>query len=128
MLRHARRPTRSADLTIDQPGTYRCELAFADASGNALSPASGWKPGPAISGSGSPLSTSLAAIPTLAGAQLAFALSAAGNVTAAVLNVAGRPIATTAADKPLEAGLQTLVRDRKAATALAVPSGLSGVN
>jgi flagellar basal-body rod modification protein FlgD len=53
-----------------------------------------------------------------------FSLSAAANVTATIVNVAGRPVATIAAGKPLEAGLQTLLWDRKAGTGLTAPAGL----
>ena len=45
-------------------------------------------------------------------------------MTATVVNVAGRPVRTLAADKPLEAGLQTLLWDRRAGNGLSVPAGL----
>jgi len=66
----------------------------------------------------------VAALATANGAQVTFSLSAGANVTATVVNVAGRPVATIAADKPLEAGLQTLVWDRRANSGLPVPAGL----
>jgi flagellar hook assembly protein FlgD len=53
-----------------------------------------------------------------------FALSGSADVSVTVLNVAGRPVRTIAADKPLEAGLQTLVWDCKADGGLRVPAGL----
>ena len=53
--------------------------------------------------------SSLAALPTRTGAQVTFSLSSSAHVTATVLNVAGRPIKTIAADKPLAAGAQTLL-------------------
>jgi len=113
-----------ASVVIDQPGNYRYHFNFANASGTALGPASGWSPGPEITGSGSPMVTSLAAVPTNAGVQMTFSLSSSANVCATVLNVAGRPIATIVADQPLNAGLQTLLWDRRAQTGLPVPSGL----
>jgi flagellar hook assembly protein FlgD len=67
--------------------------------------------------------TSLSAVPTRAGAQLTFALSSDARVTATVLNVAGRPIKTILADKPLAAGVQTLVWNRTDNAGLAVPHG-----
>jgi hypothetical protein len=45
-------------------------------------------------------------------------------VTATVVNVAGRPIGTIVADKPLDAGLQSLLWDRIAGSGLPVPPGL----
>jgi flagellar basal-body rod modification protein FlgD len=56
--------------------------------------------------------------------QLSFTLRNASAVTATILNVAGRPIRTIVADKPLDAGLQTLLWDRRADSALPVPAGL----
>jgi hypothetical protein len=111
-------------VRLDTPGSYEYRFSLADASGNALGPPSNWTDGPTITGSGSAMVTSLAAAPTRAGAQITFSLSGAANVTATVLNVAGRPIRTIAADKPLDAGLQTLLWDRRAETGLPVPSGL----
>jgi hypothetical protein len=112
-------------VTFTKTGAYEYRFSFADASGNALGPPNNWTDGPTITGgsSGAAL-TSLAAVPTGGGAQLTFSLSSAANVTATVLNVAGRPIRTIVADRPLDAGLQTLLWDRRAGTGLAVPAGL----
>jgi hypothetical protein len=111
-------------LRIDQPGNYRYHFAFADASGNAKGTASGWQPGPTIGSTGGAALTSLACIPTNVGIQLTFALRSSAKVTATVLNVAGRPIKAIVADRPLDAGLQTLLWDRRADTGLPVPAGL----
>jgi len=53
-----------------------------------------------------------------------FSLSSAAQVTATVLNVAGRPVRTLVADKPLAAELQTLLWDRRSDSGLPVPPGL----
>jgi Tol biopolymer transport system component len=66
----------------------------------------------------------LIAVPTAHGAQVVFTLSAPASVEAHVLNVAGRPVRTLVADKPFDAGTQTLLWDRRSDTGLAVPSGL----
>jgi len=110
-------------VAIDQSGNYRYHFDFAHASGAALGPASGWNPGPTIAG-GAGLVRSVAAVPTNRGAQVTFALTARAQVTATVLNLAGRPIKTIAAHRPLEAGLETLTWDRKADNGLAAPPGL----
>ncbi|MBM3474215.1 MAG: hypothetical protein FJX75_13180 [Armatimonadetes bacterium] len=110
-------------VTLTKPGTYEYRFSFADASGQAVGPPNAWTSGPTITG-GSAMVTSLAAIPTPGGAQLTFSLSKASSVTATVLNVAGRPIRTIVADEPLEAGLQTVLWDRRAETGLPVPAGL----
>jgi hypothetical protein len=111
-------------VTVDKPGVYEYRFHFADASGNALGPPNNWTAGPTLTGTSSVAVTSLAAVPTAGGAQLTFSLSGAAKVTATVVNVAGRPIRTVVADKPLDAGLQTLLWNRQADTGLAVPPGL----
>jgi parallel beta-helix repeat protein len=111
-------------VALTKPGTYDYRFSFADASGQALGPPNSWTDGPTITGTGSAMLTSLAAVPTNAGVQLSFTLRNASAVTATILNVAGRPIRTIVADKPLDAGLQTLLWDRRADSALPVPAGL----
>jgi hypothetical protein len=109
---------------LTEPGTYKYRFKFRDVSGLATGPPAAWSAGPVITGTSGLAVTSLTALPSPAGAQVTFALSAPANVTATVLNVAGRPIRTIVADKPLEAGLQTLLWDRRAETGLAAPAGL----
>jgi hypothetical protein len=111
-------------VTLTKWGTYEYRFNLADASGNALGPPNNWTSGPTITGASSAGIASLAAVPTTAGAQVTFSLASAANVTATVVNVAGRPIRTIAADKPLEAGLRTLLWDRRAESGLAAPAGL----
>ena len=111
-------------VTLTEPAAYEYRFYFVDASGTALGPPSNWTSGPTITGTASPAVTSLAAVPTPTGAQLTFSLLSAANVTATVLNVAGRPVKTLVADRPMAAGGQTLLWDRSSNTGLTVPSGL----
>jgi len=65
------------------------------------------------------------ALPTRAGgAQLTFTLSAAGCVTAEVLNIAGRKVGMIVCDRQMEAGANTLSWNGRNAAGLAVPSGM----
>jgi hypothetical protein len=111
-------------VPLNHPGTYEYRFSFADATGPADGDPSNWQSAPGISGTGAAIVTSLAAAPTRVGAQVTFSLASAANVTATVVNVAGRPIRAIVADKPLEAGVQTLVWDRRAESGLAAPAGL----
>ncbi len=67
--------------------------------------------------------TGASAAPTAAGAEIAFTLSAPASVSVEVLNVAGRPVATLAADRPSSAGLQRIVWNGLSAQGLHMPSG-----
>ena len=109
---------------INRAGAYEYRFAFADASGAATGDPTDWQSAPTIGGASGAMLASLAALPTAAGAQVSFSLTGAANVTAMVVNVAGRPIRMIAADKPLDAGVQTLVWDRRADGGLPVPAGL----
>jgi len=111
-------------VVIDQPGRYKYRFTFVDGSGKATGTATTWTAGPTITAPGSALVTAAAAAPFGRGAQVTFTLPDAAGVTATVLNVAGRPVKTIAADRPLEAGLQTLTWDGTAEGGLAVPAGL----
>jgi len=116
--------TFRTSVMLTKPGTYQYRFSFADASGQALGPPNNWTDGPTITGTGGAMLTPLAAVPTPTGAQLTFSLTNASAVTATILTVAGRPVRTLAGDKPLDAGLQTLLWDRRADTGLPVPAGL----
>ena len=61
--------------------------------------------------------------PTNAGAQVAFSLSSAGQVSARVLNLAGRPVKTLAQGREFDAGANTLLWNAQTDQGLAVPSG-----
>jgi hypothetical protein len=67
--------------------------------------------------------TGAAAVPTAAGAEIAFSLSAPADVTVTVLNLAGRAVATVARDRKTEAGTQRLVWSRRTAQGTRAPSG-----
>ncbi|MBM3956786.1 MAG: hypothetical protein FJ313_01895 [Gemmatimonadetes bacterium] len=109
---------------LTEAGTYEYRFKFRDGSGLATGTPTAWKSGPTITGTSGLALTSLSAVPAPAGAQLTFSLPSPASVTATVLNIAGRPIRTIVADRPLDAGLQTLLWDRRAETGLPAPSGL----
>jgi hypothetical protein len=67
--------------------------------------------------------TSAAALPTRAGAEIVFCLSAPAEVTVQVLNVAGRVVAVPAAGLPCDEGVTRLSWNRRARTGLTAPSG-----
>ncbi|MGC9319330.1 MAG: FlgD immunoglobulin-like domain containing protein, partial [Armatimonadota bacterium] len=58
------------------------------------------------------------------GAQISFALSAAGTVTVDVLNIAGRTIKRIVTDRECDAGLQTVSWDGRSDAGTQVPSGM----
>ena len=61
--------------------------------------------------------------PTSRGAEIAFSLSAPANVTVEVLNLAGRPVAVLAQDRPADSGSQRLVWNGQSASGTTAPSG-----
>jgi hypothetical protein len=67
--------------------------------------------------------TGVTALPTQAGASISLNLSAAAQVHARMLNIAGRPIKTLCRAKPCEAGTNTLLWNAQSDTGLPVPSG-----
>ncbi|MGQ9730645.1 MAG: lectin like domain-containing protein [Candidatus Zipacnadales bacterium] len=116
--------SKSAVFSVAGDREYR--FIFYDNDGKAIGEPSTWHPFKVKNGSSSSPSmiTALAAVPTAAGAQVTFTLAGAANVTATVLNVAGRPIRTIVADKSCRSGLQSLLWDCKAENGLTVPAGL----
>jgi serine protease len=112
-----------AAVIIGKTGTYQYRFRFRDGINFASGAPAGWTAGPSIL-IRKVVVTSLAAAPTAAGAEVTFNLTDAADVTATVMNVAGRPIRTIATAKPMEAGLQTLLWDRKGENGLTVPAGL----
>jgi len=67
--------------------------------------------------------SALSAVPTAAGAQIAFTLSAPASVQAEVLNIAGRPVRLITPGTPFESGLQSLVWTGQSDAGLPVPNG-----
>jgi hypothetical protein len=67
--------------------------------------------------------TGLAAVPTHAGAQVTFALSCPAEVSARVLNLAGRPIRALCQSRACDAGTNTLLWDARTDAGLSAPSG-----
>ena len=65
----------------------------------------------------------LAATPTARGAEVVFSLSAPGQVTVTVRNLAGRPIATVLQDRPTAAGLQRVTWGGLSSHGTAAPAG-----
>ncbi len=68
--------------------------------------------------------TGLAAAPTRAGAEIAFALSAPAEVTVSILNIAGRPVASVARQQAMQPGVQRLVWNARTDAGTHAPAGL----
>ncbi|MBM3473479.1 MAG: hypothetical protein FJX75_09440 [Armatimonadetes bacterium] len=68
--------------------------------------------------------TGVAGLPTRAGAQVTFALSAPARVSARVLNLAGRPVATLGLPRDYAPGANALLWNARDSGGLAVPSGI----
>jgi nitrous oxidase accessory protein NosD len=71
----------------------------------------------------SPRVTGVAAVPTAAGAEIAFTLSAPAEVGVQVLNIAGRPVARVR-PRTADAGLSRLTWNGMSATGTRVPGGV----
>jgi len=67
--------------------------------------------------------SSLSAVPTAAGAQIVFTLSAPASVQAEVLNIAGRPVKLITPGTQFEAGTQTMIWTGQTDAGLQTPSG-----
>jgi serine protease len=115
----------NVSVTLSEVGSYEYRFVLNDGSGEATGAPASFKSGPTVGDGGASAGlTALAAVPTSAGAQITFNLAAAADVTATITNVAGRPVRVLAQDRPLQAGLQTLLWDRRADSGLAAPAGI----
>jgi len=104
---------------------YEYRFVFDDGGGPATGNPAAWTAGPDTTASDGVLAlTGVSAAQTSVGAQLNFTLSSAADVTATVINVAGRPIRTIVTDSPMDEGINTLLWDRRDENGLNVPSGL----
>ena len=65
----------------------------------------------------------VAAVPTRGGAEIAFTLSGPADVTAVILNLAGRPVATVLQDRATEAGLRRAVWTGQTLNGTRAPNG-----
>jgi len=111
-------------VKLTKTGTYRYRFDFQDASGPADGAPAAYTAGPTITGAAGVVVGMITAQPTGSGAHITFSLSAAADVTAIVLNVAGRPVRTLLSSKPCPAGLQSLSWDRRSDSGLPVPTGV----
>jgi hypothetical protein len=116
----------SASLAINEVCTLEYRFDLADNDGTATGTPTQWQTGPTIDGGADAAATAgtVTAIATRTGAQITLSLPSAAHVTATVTNMAGRPVRTVVADRPLGAGLQTLLWDRRNDAGLTVPAGL----
>jgi hypothetical protein len=67
--------------------------------------------------------TGASAVPTAAGAQLTFTLSAPADVSVSVTNIAGRRVKALCVERECSAGLNTLLWDGRTDLGLAAPAG-----
>ena len=105
-------------------GSYDYRFQAEDKDGRAVGPASMKMTGLVVNAPVNGLAvTSCAAIPTAAGAEVVFSLSAPAEVAAQVVNIAGRPVRTLCRAKGCEAGANALVWNAQSDSGLPVPGG-----
>jgi hypothetical protein len=114
----------STFLSFNKACTLEYRFEFADDDGAATGEPTAWMTGPTITGPGSTMVSALTALPTHAGAQVTFTLADGADVTAEVLNVAGRPVRTLCTDRACEAGRNALLWNAQSDQGLRVPNGV----
>jgi C1A family cysteine protease len=118
-------------------GQYRYRFVFRDGDGYATgsesshADATQWQTGPTVTDGGSDavaeadaLAVSLSAASSAAGAEVVVSLSSPAEVSARVLNIAGRPVGSICRAMDCDAGANVLVWDARSASGLPVPSGM----
>jgi hypothetical protein len=110
-------------VVLDEVGPYSYRFAANDGYLDALGVPIEWQTGPTVTGATAAQLTSLTATPTENGIAVTFNLSAAGTVDAQVVNLAGRPIQSLAANRACAAGLNALLWDGHTASGLSAPNG-----
>jgi thermitase len=116
--------TYGKKVTLTEGGTYQYRFRFKAGGDWADGAPAAWQSGPAIEGAARVVVTGVTALPTRAGAEVVLQLSGAATLRVDVLNVAGRPIRSLAADRATAAGPQTLVWDGRSDDGLPAPAGL----
>ena len=115
----------SVQVQRNTPGTFRYYFSASDGTNDAIGEPSWHRmPGPIVDGTASAQVSALSCCATALGAQVSFTLSADANVTAEVMNIAGRPVQVLATDKAMAAGINTLTWNGRSATGAQVPSGV----
>jgi hypothetical protein len=111
-------------MTFASPCTLEYRFDFEDHDGYASGPPTKWLPGPTVGdGTAGGGVTALAAVPTVGGAQVTFSLASSANVTATVLNLAGRPVRALCSDRACTTGANILLWNAQSDAGLRVPSG-----
>jgi hypothetical protein len=105
-------------------GEYQYRFIAEDRDGQATGKPTTFRGGLTATAAGSSLAlTGLTALPTTAGAQVTFVLTADAQVEARALNIAGRPIGTLCQARDCAAGSNTLVWGGQSDQGLSVPNG-----
>ena len=117
--------TYRAKVRLNPVETYEYRFVFHDGQAAATGDPTQWTSGPTVSGDGpgTLALTSVSAVPTNTGAQVAFSLTSAGSVSARVLNIAGRPVKTLTQSQSFDAGPSTLLWNAQSDQGLRVPNG-----
>ncbi len=105
-------------------GTYEYLFVGTDRRGRrGVGPAAQRMRGPRVTTGATTAVAGLSAVPTKAGVQVTLSLSAGAQVSARIMNVAGRPVRTLCRAKDCEAGTNTLLWNACGDNGLAVPNG-----